>query len=461
MARRPTKTTVTEDQVNNKSTNLNTVVDTVDSDHLGQQMIDFMARLFPINRSITGEGIRETFEILRERIPLNIHHVPTGYEAFDWTVPQEWNVRDAWVKHDRGERVIDFQQSNVHLLGYSMPVSANLTLNELRSHLHTLPEQADAIPYLTSYYEERWGFCLSHKQLEKMADGPYEVVVDTELKDGYLTFADLVLPGKSNREILFSTYLCHPSLANDNLSGPVLLSFLYHLLSRCELRYTYRFVFVPETIGALVYLSQFGKHLQQSLDAGYVATCVGDPGPFTYKRSRRGNTMADKVAEHCLEYITPDIPKIFTDFFPSGSDERQYCSPGFDLPVGSLMRSMYGAYPEYHTSLDNMDLVSSDALADTLKAYLRLVQVHELNQRYTNLSPWGEPQLSKRSLYPTLGAVGPALVSEERTRIMYLLAYSDGTKDIVDIANLAKQPAWEFASGIEALTDAELLALKS
>ena len=427
----------------------------VASEDMGTAMIELMARLFPICRSITGGGVRETLGVLRERIDLKIEEVTSGYRAFDWTVPREWNIRDAYVKNERGERVIDFKKSNLHVVSYSVPVSATMTLEELRPYLHTRPEQPHAIPYLTTYYDESWGFCLSQRQLDDMPEGRYEVLIDSSLTDGHLTYADAVLPGDSEREILFSTYICHPSMANNELSGPVLAAFLYEILAQCELRYTYRFVFVPETIGALVYLSKHGDHLRRNLEAGYVVTCVGDAGSHTYKRSRRGDTVADKVAEHCLKYLGEGSEVKFLDFFPSGSDERQYCSPGFDLPVGSLMRSMYGTYPEYHTSLDNMEFVSSQGIAGSLRAYLRLVQVHELNAVYLNTSPYGEPQMGRRGLYPKLGA--QTHTPEAVERMMYLLAYSDGTKDLVDIAILAGRPAWEFAPEILALRDAGLL----
>ena len=429
-----------------------------DTGGLGRTMMELMDRLFPICRSITGDGVRETLSILRERIDLKIEEVPSGYKAFDWTVPREWNIRDAYVKNERGERVIDFKESNLHVLNYSVPVSAIMTLEELRPHLHTRPEQPDAIPYLTSYYEESWGFCLSHDRLDALPEGRYEVVIDSSLTDGHLTYADAVLPGESEREILFSTYFCHPSMANNELSGPVLAAFLYEILAQCELRYTYRFALVPETIGALVDLSKHGDHLRQNLHAGYVVTCVGDDGPYTYKRSRRGDTVADKVVEHCLKHLGEVSEVKVLDFFPGGSDERQYCSPGFDLPVGSLMRSMYGTYPEYHTSLDDMQFVSSQGIAGSLRTYLRLVQVHELNAVYLNTSPYGEPQLGRRGLYPKLGA--QAHTPEPVERMMYLLAYSDGTKDLVDIANLAGRPAWDFAPEIRALREAGLLVLR-
>lgn len=437
-------------------------IEQADWSSLAFDMMGLMTKLFPVCRSITGDGNRKTLEGLQDRIPLQVHDVPTGYQAFDWNVPKEWNIRDAYIKDDQGNRVIDFQKSNLHVLNYSQPVSATMTLEELGPHLYTNPEHPAAIPYATSYYERRWGFCLSQDHLDRLRDGKYEVYIDSSIEDGSLTFADAVLPGASEREILLSTYFCHPSMANDNLSGPVLLAFLHQFLAQCNLNYTYRFAYVPETIGALVYLSQHGEHLSQQLHAGYVATCVGDPGQFTYKRSRQGDTVADKVAEHCLSYLEDGQKAEIVDFFPLGSDERQYCSPGFDLPVGSLMRSMYGTYPEYHTSLDNLGYVSGDAIAGTLRAYIRMVQVHEINHTYINLSPYGEPQLSKRDLFPTIGATtvggtGDLLTHDRITRIMYLLSYSDGTNDVVDIANKAGFPAWHFIPEIEALVQAGLL----
>lgn len=454
-----TKSSKAQSQIHRTWTNLETALAGVDADHIGEAMIELMSRLFPICRSITGDGVRETLTILGDLVDLQVHEVPTGYQAFDWTVPKEWNIRDAYIKNERGERVVDFKKSNLHVLNYSSPVSRRMTLDELRPHLHTKPEQPDAIPYLTSYYEERWGFCLSQNQLDSLPDGQYEVVIDSTLEDGHLTFADAVLPGHSEQEILFSTYICHPSLANNELSGPVLSTYLYRILAQSEHWYTYRFVYAPETIGALVYLSQNGDHLRQNLYAGYVVTCVGDAGPLTYKRSRRGDAAADKIAEHCLKNIGPDGSTNIVDFSPKGSDERQYCSPGFNLPVGSLVRSLYGpggTYPEYHSSLDNMEFVSDAAIAGSLKAYIRIVQVHELNRVYINLSPYGEPQMSKRGLYPTLGAGRD--IPEAAERILYLLAYSDGCHDLVDIANLANRPAWEFGPQIQALMDVGLLA---
>ena len=431
----------------------------VDEDNFGDSMTNLMNRLFPICLSITGNGLRQALSILQENRDLQIQEVPTGYQALDWKVPREWNIRDAYIKDKTGERVIDFQKSNLHVVNYSIPFSGTMTLDELRPHLYTNPDQPDVIPYVTSYYEDRWGFCLSQNQLDGLSDGLYEVLVDSSLEEGSLSFADAIISGHSDREILFSTYMCSPSQANDNLSGIVLTAFLYDVLSECKLRYNYRFIFVPEAIGALVYLSKYGDHFKDYMHAGYVVTCVGDDGPYTYKRSINGNSIVDKVAEHCLKYIACDEDVQIIDFFPTGSDEPQFCSPGFNLPVGSLIRSLYKTFPEYHTSLDNMDFVSSEGIANSLKAYLRVIQVHEMNRVYVNLSPNGEPHLSSRGLYPTIGA--GKLLPEAVERIRYLLAYSDGHRDLVDIANVAGRPAWEFGPEIEALVKVGLLSAKN
>lgn len=438
-------------------THINDIISRIDPKVSGKTMVDLMSNLFPICRSITGRGVLETFAILRNYIDLRIHEVPTGYQAYDWVVPKEWNIRDAYIKNKHGERVIDFNQSNLHVVNYSAPISATMPLDQLKPHLHTKPDMPNAIPYVTSYYKEQWGFCLTQNQLDELPEGEYEILIDSSLTEGKLTYADAILPGKSEEEILLSTYVCHPSLANDNLSGPALTSLLYQILAQTNLRYTYRFVFVPETLGTLVYLSKHDEHIGRNLHAGYVVTCVGNSGPYTYKRSRQGNSIADKVAEHCLKHVDEKETINVVDFFPLGSDERQYCSPGFNFPVGSLMRSMYGTYPEYHTSLDNMEFVSKEGLASSLKVYARVVQIHELNKVYINPSPYGEPHLSKHGIYPTIGGQKEGRESVERT--MYLLAYADGINDLVDIANLANQPAWAFTPEVEALTKAGLLRI--
>lgn len=333
------------------------------------EIIDqYLRRLFPIMRSITGNGVRQTHDILCELLPLQRTEIPSGTPCFDWNIPKEWHVREAYVIDPKGQRILDIQDHNLHLVNYSIPFRATISRAELDIHLHSLPEQPDAIPYVTSYYVPRWGFCLSHRQREKLLEGQYEVVVDTSLESGSLTLSDAVLPGRESREILISTYTCHPSMANNELSGPLVAAFLYRRLAAVsDRRYTYRFAFLPETIGSIAYLSLHGNHLTSQLEAGFVTSCVGDRAPFTYKRSRRGDTLGDRAACYTLEHYSDAAPRLI-DFVPRGSDERQYCSPGFNLPVGVIARSIYGSYAEYHTSLDNLHFVSAHALAGSVDA---------------------------------------------------------------------------------------------
>ena len=392
----------------------------------------YFDRLFPINRSLTGTGNRKTLKILSEIVDFDIREIHSGTTCFDWTVPPEWNVRDAWVKNSTGEKIIDFKKNNLQLLGYSEPFSGKLSLPELKEHLYSLPEMPELIPYLTSYYKRRWGFCIPHNQLSKLQEDIYEVHIDSDLNEsGSMTYAEAYLPGKESKEILFSTYICHPSLANNELSGPLVTSFIYKKLKEQEDRkYSYRFLFIPETIGSIAYLSQFGQRLKEQMLAGFVVTCIGDSGVFTYKRSRQGNALPDRTIELLLKQTESDY--IMRDFFPSGSDERQYCSPGFNLPVGSLMRSMYGTYPEYHTSGDNKDFISFDAMEQSVQKYLDAIFVMENNDIYINKIPFCEPQLGKRGLYPTLGSQKNQQESVET--MMWLLNQADGTQDLIEIA---------------------------
>ncbi len=389
-------------------------------------------RLWPLLRSITGAGVRQSHDILGEFLPLTRIEVPTGTAAFDWTVPAEWVVREAYVIDPRGRRILDVADNNLHLLNYSIPFRGRLDRAELDDHLHSLPDLPDAIPYVTSYYEPRWGFCIAHNQRLALPDGEYQVVIDTDHIDGAMTISEAVLPGDSDREVLFSTYTCHPSLANNELSGPLVTALLYRrLAARPNRRLTYRFLFAPETIGSIVYLSNAGERLKKKMVAGYVLTCIGDDGRIHYKRSRRGNSIADRAAEYVLRDRDGTTAE-FIDFFPSGSDERQYCSPGFNLPVGSFCRTMYGAYPEYHTSLDNRDVISFDAMVETADIIAKVCETLEMNVVYENLKPYCEPHLGRYGLYPTL--------SETRTNsdwinaIRWLLNLSDGTCDLLAIA---------------------------
>lgn len=372
-------------------------------------------------------------DILSELVPWQKHCVPTGQKVLDWTVPKEWNVFDAYIVDPNGVRRASFKENNLHLMGYSIPYRGTMPLHELRKHLYSLPEQPEAIPYLTSYYEERWGFCLSHRELSALPEGDYQVVVDTQLEPGQLEFGEALLEGDSDQEILFSSYLCHPSLANNELSGPLVLSFLYrHIASWKNRRFTYRFVLVPETIGAIAFLSIRGQHLAKQLIAGYQLTCVGDAGAFTFKKSRRGNSLADRAGVAFMRQagetnIIPFSPAI-------GSDERQYCSPGFNLPVASLMRTMYTCYPEYHTSLDNKALMSFKGMADVVEAYEKIALSIESNRYFVNQCPFGEPQLGPRGLFR---AISGKQRQQEELALWWLLNYADGDHDLFDISELS------------------------
>ncbi|MBS1517254.1 MAG: DUF4910 domain-containing protein [Bacteroidetes bacterium] len=388
--------------------------------------------LWPICRSLTGDGNRETLKILSEIVDLKISEIPSGQECFDWTVPDEWNVKDAWIKDSKGKKIIDFRKNNLHLLGYSEAFRGKLKLKELREHLYSIPEQPNVIPYLTSYYKPRWGFCISHKQMRKLREDDYEVCIDS-VKDpeGSMTIAEAVLPGKSKKEILLSTYICHPSMANNELSGPLVTSFIYEKLKKkTERKFTYRFLFLPETIGTIYYLSVHGEELMKNLHAGFVVTCIGDRGNFTYKKSRRGDTPADRAAELVLNQTERKF--IVEDFFPTGSDERQYCSPGFNLPVGSLMRTRYGKYKQYHTSADNRKFISFKKMEESVEKYIEIINTLENNGTYVNTLPYCEPQLGKRDLYPTLGSQKDT--TEFVNSIMWVLNLSDGKNDTIEIS---------------------------
>lgn len=398
-----------------------------------QEIEKYFDRLWPINRSLTGNGNRETLSILSELVDLKIREIPSGTECFDWTVPPEWNVKEAWVKDSSGKKIIDFKENNLHLIGYSQGFEGRLSLDELKQHLHSSPEQPDVIPYRTSYYESRWGFCLSHTQLQSLKEDNYEVKIDAEHNPkGSMTIGEAVIQGETEREILISTYICHPSMANNELSGPLVSSFLYSKLkSGIPAYHTLRFIFVPETIGAIWYLSENGNRLKEKLAAGFVLTCIGDEGAFTYKKSRRGNSVADR----CAEYVLTNSNSKFTveDFFPTGSDERQFCSPGFNLPVGSLMRTRYGKFDEYHTSADDKSFISFRAIEDSVNLCAAVIDAVDKNAVYKNLMPYCEPQLGKRGLYPTLGSKTDT--SQYVNAMMWVLNQSDGMKDLLEISN--------------------------
>jgi aminopeptidase-like protein len=421
-----------------------------------QKIEQYFDRLWPLCRSITGNGNRETLKILSEIIPLDIKEIPCGTPCFDWTVPPEWNVRQAWIKDSRGEIIVNFADNNLHLLGYSEPFSGKLSFEELKKHLYTLPEQPDLIPYLTSYYQCRWGFCMRHSDFEKLnRDEVYEVFIDSSLNEqGSMTIAEAKIKGRTENEVLFSTYFCHPSLANNELSGPLVSAMIYKQLATIpNLKYTYRFVFIPETIGCICFLSQQGEHLKKYLKAGFVVTCIGDKGPFTYKKSRIGNALPDRIVELLLEQT--EATYNIVDFFPSGSDERQYCSPGFNLPVGSLMRTMYTKYPEYHTSGDNKEFISFEAMEASVNKYLDVINMLEHNDYYINTMPYCEPQLGKRGLYPTLGSQKTA--QDFVSAMMWILNLSDGEHDLIDISRQSKIPFKALLPVVKALIDNGIL----
>lgn len=418
----------------------------------GQAMHAFAAALYPICRSITGDGMRATLGQIQAHIPLVLHEVPSGSAVLDWTVPNEWNIRAAYIANAQGEHVIDMRNHNLHILNYSTPVNRRMPLAELKKHLFSLPEQPDLIPYRTSYYQENWGFCISHNQLMALADGEYQVVIDSTLAPGSLTYAEYVLPGASQDEVLFSCHACHPSLANDNLSGIVIATQLAQLLGQVERRYTYRFLFIPGTIGSITWLAQHEDHLER-IKHGLVLTCLGDPGQITYKRSRRSTAEIDRTVEYVLRHHT--APSAIEDFFPYGYDERQYCSPGFNMPVGCLMRTPHGRFPEYHTSADNLDLVRPEALADSLARLLEIVDILEQNQTYINLSPKGEPQLGKRGLYSAIG--GQIDAKSYQLALLWVLNFSDGQHALIDITERSQLPFATIAHAAEALESAGLL----
>ncbi|MGW2145413.1 DUF4910 domain-containing protein [Nonomuraea bangladeshensis] len=420
----------------------------------GEEMHELVRRLYPLCRSITGDGVRSTLAIIGERLPLAVREMPTGSEVLDWTVPKEWNIRDAYVKDASGRRVIDFRESNLHVVGYSVPVSGTYSLAELRPRLHTLPEQPGLVPYRTSYYAETWGFCLSQDALDRLRDedGPFEVRIDSTLAPGALTYGEYVVPGRLPEEVMISCHVCHPSLANDNLAGIAVAVAL--ALRLREPRYTYRFLFAPGTIGAITWLARNRSRLHR-VAAGLTLACAGDPGALTYKRSRRGDALIDRAVTHVLR----GRPHEVLEFSPYGYDERQFCSPGFDLPFGSLTRTPYAGYPEYHTSGDNPDFVTPQAMEDTLDALTRVVEVLEHERTYVNLSPYGEPQLGRRGLYGSLG--GRSDTKQAQMAMLWVLNLSDGEHGLLDIADRSGLPFAAVKAAAESLLDAGLLKEKA
>ncbi|MDN3510717.1 MAG: DUF4910 domain-containing protein [Candidatus Jettenia sp.] len=396
----------------------------------GLDMFNLISELYPICRSITGNGVRDTLMILQKHIPLITYEVPTGTKVFDWTVPKEWNIQDAYVKNSKGEKIIDFRKNTLHVLNYSVPVRKSVSLDELKEHLFTVPEYPEWIPYRTSYYQENWGFCISYHQLINLGEDEYEVVIDSSLEDGYLTYGEYYIKGKRAEEILISCHTCHPSLCNDNLSGIVLAVFLAKHLTSMSLDYSYRFLFVPGTIGSITWLCLNEPYVSR-IKHGLVAACLGDSGKFTYKRSRRGNAEIDRAVMNVLKNSGNAYETI--DFIPYGYDERQYCSPEFNLPVGCLMRTPYGHYPQYHTSADNLEFVQPKSLADSLSLYLSIFNVLENNKAYSNRNPKCEPQLGRRGLYQMTGGQKDKKLKE--LAMLWVLNLSDGSNTLLDISD--------------------------
>jgi aminopeptidase-like protein len=400
----------------------------------GRELLKFAAELYPICRSITGDGIRQTLRMIQQRIPLNVIEVPSGTVVFDWTVPKEWNIKDAYMKDASGQRVVDFKKCNLHVLNYSVPIKANMPLSEIRPHLFTIPTHPEWIPYRTSYYKEDWGFCLTHRQAVALPEGDYEVCIDSSLADGHLSYGELYLPGQSEEEVLISCHACHPSLANDNLSGLTVATRLAQVLAGSANRYSYRFLFIPGTIGSITWLAR-NREAAARIRHGLVLTCIGDRGAFHYKKSRRENAEVDRAAEHVLKHAVSGATIL--SFSPSGYDERQYCSPGFNLPVGCLMRSVWGTFPEYHSSADNLDFLAPESLAESLHVCASILDVLENNRSYRNLALFCEPQLGRRGLYHSTGGTTPE--SEINARL-WVLNMSDGKNSLLDIAERSGLP---------------------
>lgn len=398
--------------------------------NLGAEMHELCQELFPICRSITGNGFRQSLTILSKYVPnLKTVEVPTGTKCFDWEVPREWNIKDAYIIAPDGRKICDFKQSNLHVVGYSAPIDEVISLDDLQDHLYSLPDQPNAIPYITSYYKERWGFCIAQSERDQLEPGNYQVFIDSELKNGFLTYGEIIIPGESDKEIFLSSYLCHPSMANNELSGPVVTTFLAKWLAGIQsLKYTYRIIIIPETIGSITYLSRNYKEMKDKIIAGFNVTCIGDERAYSYLPSRQGDTLSDKVALHVLKHSQPDFRAY--SYLDRGSDERQYCSPGIDLPVCSIMRTKYGCYPEYHTSLDDLKLVTPAGLLGGYEVLRKAIDCLEFNE-VLRPTVRCEPQLGKRGLYPTISTKSSG--SQVRD-MMNFLAYSDGNLSSLEIA---------------------------
>jgi aminopeptidase-like protein len=425
---------------------------TLDPVRAGREMYALVEDLYPLCRSITGDGVRETLRRVAAHADLKINEVPSGTPVFDWTVPREWNIRDAYVKNARGERVIDFKVSSLHVVSYSVPVRTRLPLAELKQRVFTMPEHPDWIPYRTSYYRESWGFCAPHRLMATLPEGEYEVCIDSSLAPGSLSYGECYVRGATEDEVLISCHVCHPSLANDNLSGIAVAAFLAGLLATASLRYSYRLLFIPGTIGSISWLAANDSTVAR-IRHGLVLACVGDGGAPTYKKSRRGDAEIDRAARLVLRERAG--AHRIEEFTPYGYDERQFCSPGFDLPVGCLMRTPHGRFPEYHTSADNLDLVRPEALADSLQTCLAVLDVLESNRTYVNQNPKCEPQLGKRGLYGSVG--GLANAAPDEMTMLWVLNLSDGRHSLLDITERSGCPFEAVKTAARALEGAGLL----
>jgi len=420
---------------------------------IGDVIYDLACRIYPICRSITGPGVRETLGVLGRHLPIEVREVPTGTAVFDWTIPLEWAIRGAHIRNVAGEKVVDFVDNNLHVVGYSRPVRMVLPLAELKHHIHTLPEQPDLIPYRTAYYSEQWGFCMTHRKLEALSDGFYEVAVDTSLDRGSLSYGEYLHRGETDEEFFFSAHICHPSLANDNCSGLALLAVLAERLSRLRTRYSYRFLFAPGTIGAIAWLAANEAGVER-IRHGLVVSCLGDGGGPTYKKSRRGNAAIDRVMSHVLRHAARQ-PKIL-DFFPYGYDERQYCSPGFNLPVGLFQRSRFGTFPEYHTSADDLNFIRPEHLADSYRMIAAAIEIVEQDWLPLNVAPKCEPQLGRRGLYDAVGGGSDGPVKS--MAFLWILNLADGAHSLLDIAERADLPFAVVADAAALLRERGLLA---
>jgi len=414
-------------------------------------------KLFPLNRSITGDGVRKTLSLLGENIKdLVIFEVPSGTKVFDWVVPKEWSILSGYILTPGGKKICDFNQNNLHVIGYSAPVNDSISLEDLDKHLYSLSDQPNAIPYVTSYYAERWGFCITHKERALLEEGVYKVKVDSCLFDGNLTYGELIIKGQTDKEVLISTYVCHPSMANDQLSGPVVVTYLAKWLQLLQSRkYTYRIIFVPETIGSITYLSKNISQMKKNIIAGFNVSCVGDDRSYSYLPSRNGKTLSDQVSKHILKWTDPDY--VSYEWSDRGSDERQFCAPGIDLPIASIMRTKYGKYPEYHTSLDDLQNVVTPSGLEGGYEVLRLTIEAIENNCYPQIKVLGEPQLGKRGLYPTISTKNSA---SETFLLTELITWSDGNHSLLDIAEKCNVPIWELYPLIKKLQAQKLLVLE-